>query len=168
MQDDFVEAIIALLPNLQRYALSLCRSTDLAEDLVQLAVEKAFRSRNTYDAAQRLDVWLLRILRNTWIDETRRTKTRGVQIDIHENPDVLHAPASHAAEERMELNAALAAIYALPDAQRDVMILVCVEELTYREAAEVLDVPVGTVMSRLARARRALAENLGIEKTGNT
>lgn len=162
MQDDFVEGIIAILPNLQRYALSLCRRADLADDLVQLAAEKAFRSRDTYDPSQRLDVWMLRIVRNTWIDEIRRTRTRGTEINVQEKPDILHAPAPHAAEVRLELSATLAAIYALPDAQRDVMILVCVEELTYREAAEILDVPVGTVMSRLARARRALAESLGI------
>ena len=162
MQDDFVEGIIAILPNLQRYALSLCRRADVADDLVQVAAEKAFRSRDKYDPSQRLDVWMLRILRNTWIDEMRRAKTRGTEIDVQDNPDLLHAPAAHAAETRLELGAALAAIYALPDAQRDVMILVCVEELSYREAADILDVPVGTVMSRLARARRALAESLGI------
>jgi RNA polymerase sigma-70 factor (ECF subfamily) len=86
MQDSFVEDIVALLPNLKRFALSLCRKPDIAEDLVQITAERAFRARHQFDPATRLEAWLFRILRNAWIDMLRRDRTRGETVDIHDTP----------------------------------------------------------------------------------
>lgn len=162
MSDEFGQQLIALLPNLRRFAISLARSRDVADDLVQTACEKALASRDSYAPGTRFDAWMFRILRNTWIDRTRRQRTEGVRIDIDDAHDLVGSDGSASAERRLMLSATAAAIAELPDDQREVLVLVCVEELSYRDAAGVLDVPIGTVMSRLARGRRKLSENLGI------
>ena len=76
MQDRFVEDVVAVLPNLKRFALSLCRKPDVAEDLVQITAERALRARDRFDPSTRLEAWLFRILRNAWIDMVRRDATR--------------------------------------------------------------------------------------------
>ena len=86
MQDRFVEDVVAVLPNLKRFALSLCRKPDVAEDLVQITAERALRARDRFDPSTRLEAWLFRILRNAWIDMVRRDATRGEVVDIHEAP----------------------------------------------------------------------------------
>ena len=86
MPDKFTEDVVVLLPALKRFALSLCRRGDLAEDLVQITAERAFRARDRFDAATHLQPWLFRILRNAWIDTLRRDATRGEVVDIHESP----------------------------------------------------------------------------------
>lgn len=163
MKDRFSEDLIALLPNLRRFALSLCRRGDLADDLVQITAERAFAARDRFDPTTRLDAWLFRILRNAWIDHARRTTTRGVTVDIADAPDAAVVDGVHDMEVALTLRKAQSAIAELPDDQREVMVLVCVDELSYREAAEVIGVPIGTVMSRLARARLAVAAKMGIK-----
>jgi RNA polymerase sigma-70 factor, ECF subfamily len=163
MRDTFNEDLIALLPNLRRFALSLCRRADLADDLVQITAERAFAARDRYDRATRLDAWLFRILRNAWIDHARRSVTRGTTIDISDAPDAATVDGVREIEARLMLRKTEAAMAELPDEQREVMMLVCVEELSYKEAAEVIGVPIGTVMSRLARARIAISTKLGIK-----
>ncbi len=162
MQDPFADDIIALLPNLRRFAISLARSRDTADDLVQITVERAFAARASFDPATRLDAWLFRILRNAWIDMVRRSKTRGTEIDVADAPDAPVVDGEKTVETSLMLQSAKAAINRLPPDQRDVILLICVEELTYKEAATVLEVPIGTVMSRLARARIAIAKDIGI------
>jgi len=162
MMDDFGRQMIALLPNLRRFALSLCRSSDIADDLVQETCEKALANQNRFKPDTRLDAWLFRILRNSWIDRIRRAKTRGINIDIDDAHDLVGADGRATTEHRLMLDVTARAIAQLPDDQREVLILVCVEELSYRETAALLDVPIGTVMSRLARARQKLDDVVGI------
>ncbi|WP_299402444.1 RNA polymerase sigma factor [uncultured Roseobacter sp.] len=164
MSDKFADDIIAFLPNLRRFAISLCRSPDTADDLVQITVERAFAARTQFDPDTRLEAWLFRILRNAWIDMTRRTKTRGTQIDIDDAPDASTVDGTKVTETALMLQSAKAAIDTLPADQRDVIMLICVEEMSYKEAAGVLGTPIGTVMSRLARARIAIGEKLGINR----
>lgn len=163
MEDEFEAELIASLPRLRRYALSLCRRADIADDLVQGAVERAVSARDRFDPDTSLVAWLFRILRNLWIDQTRRAKTRGEEIDIHETPAAAIHDGPRAVEATIALRETEAALETLPPEQREVLRLVCLEELSYAEAAAVLDIPKGTVMSRLARARLALAERLGIK-----
>ncbi|WP_289041240.1 RNA polymerase sigma factor [uncultured Aliiroseovarius sp.] len=162
MSDPFAEDIIAVLPNLKRFAISLCRRPDLADDLVQTAVERALRGRTSYDPTTRLEPWLFRILRNAWIDITRRNQTRGVEVDADTAFDMPTVDGVRDIEARLMLDKTNTALQTLPDEQREVMILVCMQEMTYKEASAILDIPIGTVMSRLARGRLALAEKLGI------
>lgn len=163
MDPAFGEALIGLLPNLRRYALSLSRRADIADDLVQITVERALANHASFDTSTRLEPWLFRILRNAFIDMTRRTRTQGTQVDVFEMPDVISTDGAAVVETRLMLQSATAAMETLPPEQRDVLHLVCIEDLSYAEAAEVLDIPKGTVMSRLSRARLALAEKLGIK-----
>lgn len=163
MSDTFNDDLIASLPVLRRFALSLCKRGDLADDLVQITAERAFKSRESYDPATRLDAWLFRILRNAWIDMTRRQKTQGSQIDVVDNPELISIDGRDVVESKISLNETEEALTNLPDDQRAVLLLVCVEGLSYADAADTLDVPKGTIMSRLARGRVALAKQLGIK-----
>lgn len=163
MQDDFEADLVAALPKLRRFARSLCRRDDLADDLVQTTVARAIASRANFDPATDLSPWLFRILRNAWIDITRRTATRGTELDIFEMPDAASIDGERVSEAALMVRETELALATLPPDQRDVIILVCYEELSYAEAAEVLEIPKGTVMSRLARGRMALAEKLGIK-----
>ncbi len=163
MSDDFNRDLLALLPNLRRFALSLCRATDVADDLVQLTCQKALSSRRSFQPGTRMDAWLFRILRNSWIDMVRRRRGEGQTVDVEEVFDLSGTDGTQDMENRLLLERTLSAIQDLPDEQREVLLLVCVEELSYRETADVLEVPIGTVMSRLARGRKQLAAVLGIK-----
>lgn len=155
-------SLVPLLPRLRRYALALCKAGDIADDLVQIACEKALASpRQSRDIS--FEAWMFRILRNSWIDRLRRQRTRGEEIDIDEHSHVGAFDGTAIPENRLVLRKTVEAIGRLPQDQRELLLLVCVEEMSYREAAEVLDLPIGTVMSRLARARRKLAEDVGLE-----
>ena len=162
MDAAFGEALIRLLPNLRRYAMSLARRADLADDLVQTTVERAIRASGSHDPAFRLEPWLFRITRNAFIDTTRRQRTQGVEVDVFDIPEALPDGGDRAVEARLMLRATQAAMRDLPPEQAEILHLICVEELSYAEAAAVLDIPKGTVMSRLSRARLALSERLGI------
>jgi len=160
--DDFGEKLIAFLPNLRRFAISLCGSRDIADDLVQAACERALANAEKFEPGTRFDAWMFRILRNLWIDQVRRRKTAGPQEDIAGREDITGSSGEQDTEARLTLKTVADAIGELPDEQREVLLLVCVEDLSYRDAAEVLGIPIGTVMSRLARARKNLAEAAGI------
>ena len=162
MPDTFSDSLIALLPNLKRFAMSLCQRHDIADDLVQITAERAFQSRNQFDPSTRLEAWLFRILRNAWIDMTRRNKTRGTEIDPADATDMPSVDGVRDIEARLMLDQTNAALQTLAEEQREVIALVCMEEMSYKETAEILGIPTGTVMSRLARGRIALAEKLGI------
>lgn len=162
MRDAFEQDLVAALPALRRFALSLCRNGDMADDLVQTTVERAVANRTRYDPGTRIEPWLFRILRNAWIDQTRRATTRGTEIDVADAPDSAMVDGPRVTESTLMLQRTEAAMATLPAEQREVMVLVCFEEMSYAEAAEILGIPKGTVMSRLARGRAALAQKLGI------
>jgi len=155
--------LVAFLPNLRRFAISLCRSRDVADDLVQAACERALANAASFQPGTRFDAWMFRILRNLWIDQMRRQKTAGIPDDIDARDDIVGVSGEREAVARLTLQSVSEAIGDLVPDQREVLLLVCVEELSYREAADVLDVPIGTVMSRLARARKTLAALTGID-----
>ncbi|WP_299472522.1 RNA polymerase sigma factor [uncultured Roseibium sp.] len=162
MPDCFHTALTEKLPNLRRFALSLCRTAHVADDLVQITVERALVARNSYDPASRIESWLFRILKNAWIDMTRKQKVRGQELDIHDEPD-LAGQDNHKGDTRLMVANVLEAVEKLPLEQREVVVLVCFEELSYAEAADILEIPKGTIMSRLSRARTAIAAKTGIK-----
>lgn len=162
-RQDVAQQLVAFLPNLRRFAISLCHSREVADDLVQSACERALAASGSYTAGTRFDAWMFRILRNLWIDHLRRRTNAGPHDSIHDAPEIPVPSGETAALARMDLAGVSAALQRLPPEQREVLVLVCVEELAYREVAEVLSIPIGTVMSRLARARKALATIMGID-----
>lgn len=163
MDPAFGEELVRLLPNLKRFALSLSRRGDVADDLVQITVERAIAGFSGYDPRQKIEPWLFRIMRNAWIDMTRRQKTQGTQVDVVEIPEALPTDSGPQLEARLMLRSVWEVMLTLPAEQREILHLVCIDDLSYAEAAEVLGIPKGTVMSRLSRARLALSERLGIK-----
>ena len=150
------EAIVAALPRLRRFARTLCRNTHDADDLVQLSVERALRNVAQYRPEGNPLHWLYGIVRHAWLDELRaRQRRQRLFAPAEFGEDSAAVPDSTL--EGIALQRALAA---LPDEQRLAVGLVLVEGLSYKEAADVLDIPIGTLTSRLARARSALATQL--------
>ncbi len=156
--EDFHDALIALLPKLRRFALGLTSSTADAEDLVQSAVERALKHAHAWTPGSRLDSWMYRIIQNLWRDELRAHRRRAAPLD--EALDIAGEDGRITAETRREAADAAAAVAALPEEQKAVFMLVAVQGVSYRDAAQILNAPVGTIMSRLARARRAIAGKL--------
>ena len=152
------QELVALLPRLRRFALVLCRSHALADDLVQGACERALAHAGSWTPGTRFDAWMFRILRNYWIDHLRRMKVEGMTEDVTTQTELIGDSGEAPILSRLALTEVQRAIDTLPHDQREVLVLVCGEDLSYREAADILNVPVGTVMSRLARARKRLVE----------
>jgi len=158
-ESDAVSAqIVALLPRLRRYARTLTHHREDADDLVQLAIERALARIDQWRRDQRLDGWMFGIVRNAWIDEVR-SRSRWNRVLAPEEAGIdVGVATTEAAAERMTVEAALAR---LPEEQRSAVVLVLIEGLAYKEAAHALDIPIGTLTSRLARGREALQALLG-------
>ena len=155
--------LVEILPRLRRFARTLTRNSHDADDLVQLAVERALSRLDQWRPDSRLDSWMFGIIRNAWIDETRARRRRDRVFEPEEAGEHVADAASEAHIHRLSVEAALAR---LPEEQREVVALVLIEGLAYKEAAAVLDVPIGTVTSRLARGREALETLLGGREGG--
>jgi RNA polymerase sigma-70 factor, ECF subfamily len=154
------EQIVTLLPRLRRFARNLTRNPQDADDVVQIAVERALLRLDQWHSDARLDSWMFKIVRNAWIDEVRsRGRRDKIFLDAEAGENVGTDPMAAEAD-MLSVQAAMAR---LPQEQREALSLVLVEGLSYKEAAEVLDVPVGTLTSRLARGRDALQAMLGTE-----
>jgi RNA polymerase sigma-70 factor, ECF subfamily len=152
--EDFVTALMAQLPGLRRYAVALVGNAAFADDLVQDSIERALRQSAQLRDQQRLPMWLRRILHNLYIDEIRRGRAKGREQDITELADRLEL--STPASDGMGARDFLRAVGMLSPEHRQILLLVGLDDLGYREIAEELGVPIGTVMSRLARARERL------------
>ncbi len=151
------EEIATLLPRLRRFARTLAWNRDDADDLVQLSVERAILHSSSYQAGTRLDSWLFRIIKNAWIDEVRARTRRSELFAPEEEGEHVGDDFAEAHQQRMAVQKAVSL---LSEEHRLVVGLVLVEGLPYKDAAEVLEIPVGTLTSRLARARTALQELL--------
>jgi RNA polymerase sigma-70 factor (ECF subfamily) len=151
------EQIVALLPRLRRFARNLTRNPHDADDVVQIAVERALLRLDQWRSDARLDSWLFKILRNAWIDEVR-ARARRAKILMPEEAGELIGEATM--DREIDRWSAETALVRLPEDQRLAVSLVLIEGLSYKDAAEVLDVPLGTLTSRLARGREALQEML--------
>ncbi|EKE73597.1 sigma-70 family RNA polymerase sigma factor [Oceanibaculum indicum] len=143
---------------LRRYARSLVRGREEAEDLVQETLLRGIERSSSWDPSRPLGPWLFSILHNLYASGMRRAQSRERALRhiglLLEPPR--SAPSTPAAQ--MELNETLRALYDLPEEQRQVLVLVTIEDLSYEEAAARLDIPLGTLMSRLARGREALRQ----------
>ena len=158
----FRTELIAHVPKLRRFALSLTGNRQDADDLVQGACEKALKNWTQFQPGSRMDSWMYRIVQTLWLDDRRKHRVRGTAVDPDDAYLSDEGKSANLPEDRMMLAKVRAAMALLPEGQRDVLALVAIEGLSYREAAEALNVPVGTVMSRLSRARENLLPRLGL------
>ena len=158
---EFDRELRAHWPRLRRFAFALSRDHADADDLIQSAAERAARSIGQWEAGTRFDSWMFRITRNLWIDTARaRSRQRARFVGEEEGASVGFDPRP-ATEAKIDLSRAMAALDRLPDEQREVVALILIDGLGYRETAEALDLPIGTVSSRLVRGRKALLALLG-------
>jgi len=141
--------------------MGLTGSSHDGDDLVQIALERGLANLDRWRPGTRMDSWLLRIAYNAWIDELRARKRRGVHLDVDDMADLAGGDARTDAHGRLEVAALREAMAGLSEEYRAVIVLVAIEGLSYQETADTLKIPIGTVMSRLSRARATLAEKLG-------
>ena len=156
MSDDIRTRMVELLPRLRRFSYALTGNLDDADDLVQEACTRALASASQWQAGTRLDSWMYRIAQNIWFDRLRASKVRGESIDVDTATDLIGTDGRDVTENYMTLQVVAKGISALPADQQLVIAHVCVDGQSYKEAAEALGIPIGTVMSRLARARQTL------------
>jgi RNA polymerase sigma-70 factor (ECF subfamily) len=149
-------AIVGFLPRLRRFCIALGGDVDAGDELMQATVERALAKADQWLPGTKLDSWMYRIAQNLNIDKARAIRTRGIQMDIAVLAEEPGTDGRLVIEQRSELDAAIAAISLLSDDQRALMVLIAFDGLSYREAADILDIPIGSVMSRLARARDAI------------
>jgi RNA polymerase sigma-70 factor (ECF subfamily) len=155
--EDLRDEIIDTLPRLRRFARSLARDAQDADDLVQIAVERALGAAHQIRPDSRVAGWLFGILRNAWIDECRSRRRREPLQGPQELGERVSDPASGSDAELLCLQDALSR---LPQEQRLAVSLVLIEGFSYKEAAQIMNVPIGTLTSRLWRGREALQQTL--------
>lgn len=164
-QDPFAREALSYLDNLYGAALRLTRRAPDAEDLVQETYLKAFRFAPSFERGTNLKAWLFTILHNTWRNMRRHDHRDPIDVDSEVVERAAATAGTHATPEQLLARATLdaelqAALDSLPEAFRQAVWLRDVEELTYAEIANALDIPVGTVMSRISRGRRLLYRRL--------
>jgi len=151
---DFLDEIEAAVPALRRYARALTRDADRADDLVQDCLERAIRKRGLWRPTGPLKAWLFRMLLNLYRNDLRGARRRGVHMALDAMPIEPSTPPSQPG--RIALAEISRALDQLPNDQREALLLVAVEGTSYADAAGILGIPAGTLMSRLGRARAAL------------
>ena len=165
----FEEDALELSDQVFRVARGLVNSREEAEDLVQQTYERAFRSWRSFTPGTNLRAWLLRILTNLNIDRARRVQRRPQTQPMEEGDYFLYNKLEESAGrpleeervvERLSQDDVVEALSAVPHDFRDVLVLVDIGDFSYQDAAQILDIPIGTVMSRLHRARRVLKQEL--------
>ena len=165
MQDMLVQ-VEPLIPALRRYACALMRNRATADDLVQDCLERAVsRWHQRRDGSVR--AWLFTILHNLAVTQFRQATARGRHMPIDDAAGEQELVSAAAQEQRLIYQDVLSKLARLPEEQRAVLLLVAVEDLSYADAAVVLNVPVGTVMSRLSRARERLQQEMDGVTPGN-
>ena len=160
MDQSFSDQLVALLPRLRRFARGLTGSPEEGDDVVQTACERALARNDQFEPGTRLDSWMYRIVQTVWIDQLRRRRRGEIGVDPADLAEHPGGDSARESEDRLYLAEVRCAIARLPDDHREVLLLISVEGVAYKAAAEILDLPIGTVMSRLSRARLALGREL--------
>lgn len=157
---DFLHEMTALLPTLRVFARSLCSDSAWADDLVQETLLKAWSSREQYQPDSNMKAWLLTILRNSYYSELRHRKFEVEDPDDQYAASISVQPEHEAAS---DIEALTHALRRLPDEQREALLLVCASGLSYKQTAAICNCAVGTIKSRIARARDHLIDALGYD-----
>ncbi len=168
MPVDVRDQMIGHLPRLRRFALAITGDAIDADDLVQETCLKALSNLDQFQPGTRLDSWLFRIAKNAWLDRVKKVSFRTDHVDIDTAQD-LHDPAAlQVVEHRAALRDTSRAIAQMPEELSDLLVLICIDGRTYEETAKMMDLPIGTVMSRLARARRLLHQTVSANPSGTS
>ncbi|HEX6660292.1 MAG TPA: RNA polymerase sigma factor [Sphingomicrobium sp.] len=146
------------LPRLRRFAHALSKNRADADDLLQSSVERALRARAKWQDGTRLDSWLYTIVRNQWIDTVRARARRSKYLTSLDEVENLGEDPRSSMDASIELKRMMGLMQRLPEDQREVVALILIEGFGYRETAEIVGVPIGTVSSRLVRGRNALLQ----------
>lgn len=164
MHGTFEELVAPLMDELRRSARRKVRTEVHGEDLLQDALVKGYRLFHTYNQGTNFRAWMHRILRTTWIDNWRRTESRVKEVYDENMPDydVSEISAENSLMDTIIDQRLLSAMADLPEGMRDVLISIALDDLSYAETAERLNIPIGTVMSRYNRARKKVAAALAI------
>jgi RNA polymerase sigma-70 factor (ECF subfamily) len=157
---EFERELVALLPRLRRFAAGLAGTVHDGDDLVQGALTKALSNADRWTPGTRLDSWMYRIIQNHWIDTVRARKTRNDSSELDDADRHVSIDGARAADSAINADRLRKEIERLPPEQRSVLLLVAIEGQSYADAASALGIPVGTVMSRLSRARAALSHSI--------
>lgn len=158
------QLVIAQIPALRRYARALTGDHYAADELVQDCLERAWSRLYLWRPGTNMRTWLFAILRNLYVNSVRRAKRRPEHASLADVDPIHQLPPNQ--EPALELSNLAQALARLPDDQREVVLLVGLEEFSYEEAARILDIPIGTVMSRLARGRERLRRLVSGESVG--
>jgi RNA polymerase sigma-70 factor, ECF subfamily len=153
------EALVSAIPNLRAFAVALCRDANRADDLVQETLVKAWNNRDLFKEGTNLRAWLFTILRNTYFSEHRRLR---YQVNYRDSVDTAKSWQHPEQEGHLDLQDFLEALGELPPDQREALLLVGSEGFSYEEAAEISGCAVGTIKSRVNRARKRLSDTLQI------
>ena len=160
---DISKGLVPLLPRLRRFAWSLTRDWPGADDLLKTSCTRALSRADQWQKGTQLDAWMYRLMRNIWIDETRKRTVRvGQGVENTAHSDTLLTSGD--SETTAYANQVLTQIALLPEGFSSVLLLVAIEGHSYAETAEILDIPIGTVMSRLSSARQKLKAALADQK----
>ena len=160
MDDKVEKEMVALIPRLRRFALAMTRSEPDADDLVQATCERAITNLDKWEPGTRLDSWMYRIAQYIHRNNHRQSQRHQSHLSVVEATAEVGSDGEAAATAQIELADVAAVIDRLPEDQRTILLLVVVEGRRYRDVAEILDLPIGTVTSRLARARETLRQCL--------
>lgn len=163
VQPDLTEQLIELIPRMRRFATGLSGSAAWGDDLVQAACERLLQRKDSLRPDTRLDSWMYQVIRNLHIDGIRAQSVRDRNADEIKLVADLRPVSTDPMQNHIRLGEVNDAMQLLSEEHRSALMLICVEGLSYKEAAEVLQVPMGTVTSRLVRARKSLVEKLGGE-----
>ena len=158
------QQIVSEIPRLRRFARALAGDVVLADDLVQDCLERALSRQQQWQVGSNMRAWLFTILRNLYINQLRQNKRRGPELPYDETLDFAGSSAPNQ-EQNLALRDLKLALARLPNEQREVLLLVGLEGMSYKETSEILAIPVGTVMSRLSRGRESLRQSM---ETGET
>ena len=164
MTPSFETMMIECLPHMRAYSRSLTKDPDAADDLVQDAIVRAIGAQGSFQEGTNLKAWLFTILRNKFLDDRRRKRGYFEQIETAVHERLVSPPTQHAAVEFADV---ATAFWSLSAAHREVLMLIGVNGLNYEEAADVLGCPIGTVRSRLSRARSELQKKLQAADDGD-
>lgn len=166
--EDIGPQLLIMLPRLRRFCIGLSGTMSDGDDLCQAAIERALTNQHRFEQGTRLDSWLFRIARNLFLNKIRADNVRRGHLHMVQNLDQGSHDGEAAGHAKIELGRVYSEVYRLPEEQRSVLLLVAVEGLSYKEAAGITGLPIGTVTSRIARARQSLRQLVNEEGPSNS